>query len=83
VQAQRTDTMRALQDYTSLKRSGGPGALDDDLAWSMVLDSLLFAADAEIRWLDACETRLSRRAEVRRPAAGVRDAVPDTERVAR
>jgi DNA-binding PadR family transcriptional regulator len=64
VQAQRTDTMRALQDYTTLKRGGGSGELEDDLAWSMVLDSLVFAAEAEIRWLDACETRLARRTPV-------------------
>jgi DNA-binding PadR family transcriptional regulator len=84
VQAQRTDTMRALQDYTALKRGGGPGDLDDDLAWSMVLDSLLFAAEAEIRWLDACETRLSRRAAASGPPSlTLRDAVPDIERVAR
>jgi DNA-binding PadR family transcriptional regulator len=58
VQAQRTDTMRALQDYTRLRRSH-----DDDaeaLAWPIVLDSLIFAAEAEIRWLDACEERLTR-----------------------
>jgi DNA-binding PadR family transcriptional regulator len=77
VQAQRTDTMRALQDYTTLKRGGGPGDLDDDLAWSMVLDSLLFAAEAEIRWLDACETRLSRRTAARPATVSVRDAAPD------
>jgi DNA-binding PadR family transcriptional regulator len=65
VQAQRTDTMRALQDYTTLERDGGPGDLDDDLAASMVLDSLRFAAEAEIRWLDACQTRLVRSRERR------------------
>jgi DNA-binding PadR family transcriptional regulator len=83
VQAQRTDTMRALQDYTSLKRSGGPGDLEDDLAWSMVLDSLLFAAEAEIRWLDACEVRLSRRTAAPRPSLDVRETAPDAEQVAR
>jgi DNA-binding PadR family transcriptional regulator len=83
VQAQRTDTMRALQDYTSLKRSGGPGDLEDDLAWSMVLDSLLFAAEAEIRWLDACEVRLSRRTAAPRPSVDVREAAPGAEQVAR
>jgi DNA-binding PadR family transcriptional regulator len=64
VQAQRTDTMRALQDYTRLRR-----AHEDDveaLAWPIVLDSLIFAAEAEIRWLDACEERLSRRATTAR-----------------
>jgi hypothetical protein len=56
----------------------------------MVLDSLLFAAEAEIRWLDACETRLSRRAAAGGPlrlsarrSDAVPDALPDSERVAR
>ena len=64
VQTQRTATLRALQEYTRLKRQGG------DLAWSLVLDSLVFAAEAEIRWLDHCEARLARakHEEASRPA---------------
>ncbi|NMC34190.1 MAG: PadR family transcriptional regulator [Veillonellaceae bacterium] len=62
VRAQRTETMRALHDYTRL---AGLSAVDD-LAWSLVLDSLTFAAEAEIRWLDHVEAR------VRRASAGVR-----------
>ena len=34
----------------------------DELAWGLVLDSLVFAAEAEIRWLDHCEARLRRAA---------------------
>lgn len=63
VQVQRTATMRQLQDLTRLKRRTS----EDDpagLAWSLVLESLVFAAEAEIRWLDHVESRL-----VRRPAA--------------
>ena len=58
IQQQRTATMTALQDYTRLKRQA-PGT-DGDLAWSLVLDSLVFAAEAEIRWLDHCESRVRR-----------------------
>lgn len=67
VQAQRTETLRALRDYTRLSaRAGGDdGARPDDgatdLAWSFVLDSLVFAAEAEVRWLDHVEARLRRR----------------------
>ena len=70
IQRQRSATMTALQDYTRLKRGGraatpvGP----DDMAWSLVLDSLVFAAEAEIRWLDHCEARLRRAALTRQPA---------------
>lgn len=56
IQAQRTDTLRALQDYTRLKVR----AQDDDLSWLLVLDSLIFGAEAEVRWLDHCEARLRR-----------------------
>ena len=62
VQAQRTATMRALQDYTRLKRARRPRTPPQDLAWLLVLDSLIFAAEAEIRWLDHCEARLARAA---------------------
>ncbi len=69
IQRQRSATMTALQDYTRLKRSGRAAAPQDraDLAWSLVLDSLVFDAEAEIRWLDHCEARL-RRAAAERPA---------------
>jgi hypothetical protein len=71
VQAQRTATIRALQDYTRLKARA---TTDDphELAWLLVLDSLVFAAEAEIRWLDHCEARLAR-AAAERPAPAAED----------
>ena len=65
IQYQRSATMAALQDYTRLKRAGRDATRGADLAWSLVLDSLVFGAEAEIRWLDHCEARL-RRAAMRR-----------------
>jgi DNA-binding PadR family transcriptional regulator len=59
IQQQRSATINALQDYTRLKRQAGTGSRED-LAWSLVLDSLVFAAEAEVRWLDHCEARLRR-----------------------
>jgi DNA-binding PadR family transcriptional regulator len=57
VQTQRTATMRALQEYTRLKSaSDRPG----DLPWRLVLDAMLFQAEAEVRWLDHCEASLVR-----------------------
>lgn len=68
VQRQRTETLRSLQAYTRLKtREGG----DDDareLAWHLVLDNLVYAAEAEIRWLDHVEARLARHASGRPPS---------------
>jgi hypothetical protein len=58
VQNQRTATMRTLQEYTRLKvRDDRP----DDLSWRLVLDAMVFQAEAEIRWLDHCEVSLVRR----------------------
>lgn len=67
IQAQRTATMTALQDYTRLKASGRAAepTLAADLAWSLVLDAMVFAAEAELRWLDHCEARLKRAAAPR------------------
>ena len=46
-----------------------PRADDDNgLAWLLVLENLVFAAEAEVRWLDHVETMLARRPA--RPASG-------------
>ncbi|MGI8749995.1 MAG: PadR family transcriptional regulator [Thermoleophilaceae bacterium] len=58
IQGQRTHTMRTLRDYTRLKAD----VAETDLAWQLVLDSLIFHAEAEVRWLDYCEERLERSA---------------------
>jgi len=63
--------MAALQDYTRLKRRGPDSGEPADLARSLVLDSLVSGAEAEMRWLDHCEARL-RRAALDRPAPGTR-----------
>ena len=57
VQTQRTQTLRQLQDLTRLKQQADARA---DLAWLLVLDNLVFAAEAEVRWLDHVEARLVR-----------------------
>jgi hypothetical protein len=57
VHAQRSATMTALRELTRLEvRASGDGG---DLAPSLVLDSLVLRADAEIRWLDHCQTRVA------------------------
>ena len=73
VQTQRTSTMRTLQDYSRLKARANPEA---DLAWLLVLDSLIFHAEAEIRWLDHCESRLARHRPT--PVAAVDLAAADS-----
>jgi DNA-binding PadR family transcriptional regulator len=73
VQAQRTATMRTLQEYTRLKaRSDRPG----DLAWLLVLDAMVFQAEAEVRWLDHCEASLVRHSPPE-PVEPAKAAAPD------
>src|SRR5665648_1076022 len=57
IRAQRTETLRSLHDYTRLKTEV---PTHEDLAWSLVLDALVFAAEAEVRWLDHIEARIAR-----------------------
>ena len=56
-QAQRSASMRRLQQLTRLKQSVDPAV---DLAWLMVVENQLFAAVAEIRWLDQVEASVRR-----------------------
>ena len=58
-------TVKALQDYTRLKAQAladtGDGG-GQDIGWLLVLEQLIFQAEAEARWLDHCEARLVRHA---------------------
>ena len=73
VQTQRTATLRHLQDLTKLKRATSDQADGrNELAWLLVLDNLVYAAEAEIRWLDHVESRLARE-RTRAPETGTRD----------
>ena len=73
LQAERRAAVEALQEYTRLKRA----ADDSDIGWLYLLDSLIFQTEARVRWLDACEERLTsggaRRAKV--PAAQDKEEV--------
>ncbi|WP_067481571.1 PadR family transcriptional regulator [Actinomadura hibisca] len=61
VQTQRTATLRSLQDLTRLKRDAPAAPADaGDRAWRLVLESMIFQAEAEVRWLDHCESYLAR-----------------------
>ncbi|MEU4514543.1 PadR family transcriptional regulator [Nonomuraea wenchangensis] len=53
IHKQRTATMRALQQLTTAKRAATDGA-----AQRLVIDSMIFQAEAEQRWLDHCEAVL-------------------------
>ncbi|MEV4898767.1 hypothetical protein AB0K48_56520, partial [Nonomuraea sp. NPDC055795] len=53
IDTQRTATMRTLQQLTRAKRAATGGA-----AQRLVLESMIFQAEAEQRWLDHCEAVL-------------------------
>ncbi|MBO1415398.1 PadR family transcriptional regulator [Streptomyces sp. FH025] len=90
VQGQRRHSIKALQDYTRLKgralagplssgegaRPGAVPSASNDLAWLLVLDQLIFQTEAEIRWLDHCETRLAQQAELQQARS---QQAPSTE----
>lgn len=69
LQAQRSATVRKLRELTRLKAKADDS---DDDAWLLVLDLMIFRAEAEARWLDHSETRLARRRPARRTATGRR-----------
>ncbi|WP_084960049.1 PadR family transcriptional regulator [Thermoactinospora rubra] len=52
IQAQRTASMRAMQELTRAKRDTASPAQ------RLVLDSMIFQVEAEQRWLDHCEAVL-------------------------
>ncbi|HEU5158243.1 MAG TPA: PadR family transcriptional regulator [Streptosporangiaceae bacterium] len=66
VQIQRRATLRTLRDLGRLREEAAvrpdadaPGdAAAFATAWRLVLDSMIFQAEAEIRWLDHCEAGL-------------------------
>ncbi len=62
VQTQRGATLRTLQELTRLKTHADEIT---DAAWLLVLESMIFAAEAEVRWLDHCEIKVARLVERR------------------
>jgi DNA-binding PadR family transcriptional regulator len=60
VYRQKVETLRVLQGYTKEKRTLPDPAKGEELARLLVLDSLIFAAEAEARWLDLVAQRLDR-----------------------
>jgi DNA-binding PadR family transcriptional regulator len=71
IQVQRAATLTALQEYTSTKAASDAPESAEELSWLLVIDSLIFAAEAEVRWLDHSESRLARAA-----ASGLATPVP-------
>ncbi|WP_149202838.1 PadR family transcriptional regulator [Actinotalea subterranea] len=77
VRAQRTETMRWLQALTRLR--GEPQA--DDVAWQLLLDHYVFAAESEMRWLDHVQARLTRAGAAHPADAAASTLASERERV--
>jgi DNA-binding PadR family transcriptional regulator len=71
IQVQRNSTLKTLQELTRTKNATDNPESSEELAWLLVVDSMIFAAEAEVRWLDHSETRLARAV-----AAGVAGPIP-------
>jgi DNA-binding PadR family transcriptional regulator len=71
IQVQRAASLRTLQDLTRTKNATSEPESSEELAWMLVVDSMIFAAEAEVRWLDHSETRLARAS-----ARGFADPLP-------
>ncbi|WP_136023840.1 PadR family transcriptional regulator [Microbacterium sp. K27] len=59
--AQRSASLRQLEALRQERRERGDADDPEGLAWALVTDSMIFAAEAEVRWLDHTAQRLSGR----------------------
>jgi DNA-binding PadR family transcriptional regulator len=71
IEAQRRATMGLLQDFTRLRAQDD----DDDLAWQLHLDRLMYSAEAELKWLDRVEERLKTAKPAEIPTRAARPVV--------
>ncbi len=61
IDVQRAATMGALQELTAIKRrqlAGDPARGREP--WMLILDRIIFDTEAELRWLEHCESTLLR-----------------------
>jgi len=60
IHAQKVATIRTLQELTRTKAAGGDPDSPTEFAWQLVVDALIFQAEAEVRWLEHSEARIRR-----------------------
>lgn len=58
IHSQRKASLAQLQELNRAKYAGADPEGAEELAWTLVVDSMIFAAEAEVRWLDHTEQRL-------------------------
>jgi DNA-binding PadR family transcriptional regulator len=72
IPAQREASLKVLQEYTKSRREIAANQKPADVPLLLVLDSLIFQAEAEVRWLDLCEARMMQLAQSAGPQGAVR-----------
>jgi DNA-binding PadR family transcriptional regulator len=60
IHTQKVATLHSLQELTRSKIAGGDPDTADEFAWQLVIDSLIFQAEAEVRWLEHSAARIAR-----------------------
>ncbi|MFB8147777.1 PadR family transcriptional regulator [Microbacterium sp. NPDC056003] len=60
IRTQRRTSLAQLESLRSATYAGADRDSPEALAWSLVVDSMVFAAEAEARWLDHAEQLLAR-----------------------
>ncbi|MGL5406885.1 MAG: PadR family transcriptional regulator [Propionibacteriaceae bacterium] len=75
LQSQRKETLHTLQLWTRAKRDANP----EEIPWLLTIELMIFTAEAELRWLDYCESAAIRRS--RSVAKPVPDKHPCDEKV--
>lgn len=60
IQVQRHATLATLQDLTRTERGTTESTRPEDLVRLLVIDAMIFQAEADVRWLDHVEARLAR-----------------------
>ena len=89
IRAQRRTSMAHLESLRRATFRGDAGGGPEELAWALVTESTIFAAEAEVRWLDQAEDQLmahpartmALEIETRRPKRG-RPASPRSAPIA-
>jgi len=74
IQEQRGASLAKLQELSQQRKDAAGTPQAADTARVMVLDSLVFQLEAELRWLDLCEARLVHSGQI---AAGLPEASPE------
>lgn len=63
VQTQRMATIQTMQGYVRARREADRENNAADLSWRLVLESLIYSAEAELKWLDHCEAVMPKMAK--------------------